>query len=138
MNDRPSLIELLQSVRQHLEDNITPLTRETNRKLYFQTLVAVNVLKISERELMLGEDHVRAEWARLDALTGEQPLPDTFNDQQNALVTRNRALCDAIRAGRYDDDPALFDHLMQTTIEKLTIANPKFLAALAEEDQAGA
>ena len=70
MYDRPNTSELIDAVRGHLEANVIPLARETNRRLYFQTLVAINVLKIVERELQMGQAHALAEWESLNAHIG--------------------------------------------------------------------
>jgi hypothetical protein len=135
MNDRPNISELLIAARQHIESQLVPLSKQTNPKLYFQTLVAVNVLRIVERELALGAGHARAEWQRLNELMSEQPLPASDADLYQALAERNAALCTQIRAGAHDAaSPALFAHLKACAIEQLAIANPKYLAALAQED----
>jgi hypothetical protein len=137
MYDRPTAEELLQAARLHLETAITPAVRADGR-LYFQTLVAANVLRIVERELALGEDHTRAEWARLDALSGERPpLPEQLPQIKTALARRNAELCAAIRAGAYDTPDRrhpLFDHLKATITEQLMVANPRLLEKLAIED----
>lgn len=139
MNDRPTISELLIAARQHFEAQVIPLTKQTNAKLYFQTLVAVNVLRIVERELALGAGHARAEWQRLNALLGEQPAPASDTALYQALAERNAALCADIRAGAHDDaSPALFAHLKACASEQLAIANPKYLATLAHEDAQGA
>lgn len=131
MNDRPTLTELLDAVRQHLEREIVPMTKATNHRLYFQTLVAVNVLKIAERELAHSAQHQRQEWERLNHLLGEtSPLPEATEAREIALSTRNHHLCEAIRRGEYDTSAELFAHLVQTTQEQLLIANPKYLASL--------
>ncbi len=134
MYDRPSAFELIEAARLHLEQQVLPVAKAANHKLYFQTLVAVNVMKIVERELTLSSTHGRAEWSRLNMLLGEQPLPPDSEALQLALKDRNAQLCAAIRAGAYDDNRALFSHLKATTIEQLEVANPKLLATLAAED----
>jgi hypothetical protein len=132
MNDRPDLRELLEAVRMHLESALVPLTKATNARLYFQTLVAVNVLRIAEREVSLSDAHAREEWARLNALLGEDaPPPAGTPALLTALQARNSALCDAIRAGDYDDDTRLLEHLKATVTAQLTVANPKYLASLS-------
>lgn len=135
MNDRPNISELLIAARQHIESQLVPLTKQTNAKLYFQTLVAVNVLRIVERELTLGAGHAHAEWQRLNDIMGEQPLPESDSALYQALAERNAALCADIRAGKYDTaHPSLFAHLKACANEQLAIANPKYLATLAQED----
>lgn len=135
MYDRPHASELLEAARHHLETQIVPLTKATNHKLYFQTLVAINVMKIVERELDQRSDHLQAEWERLNALFGEHPIPTSESDLSAQLAERNRALCQAIRAGELDHEAQLFSHLKQTSIEQLQVANPRFLATLAAEDE---
>lgn len=134
MYDRPTAPELLQAVRQHLETNLIPLARQTHFKLYFQTLVANNVLKIVEREIRLGEGHLRAEWSRLNMLLDSVPPPESVQALRAQLAERNAALCRAIRAGEWDDSDLLFEHLKSTARAQLEVANPRFLQMLRAED----
>lgn len=136
MYDRPTAAELIEAARMHLEEQVIPVAKAANHKLYFQTLVAINVMRIVERELALSSGHLRAEWSRLNMLLGDQPLPPDSEALQTGIAERSAQLCAAIRAGEYDDNRALFSHLKATTIEQLEVANPKFLAALAAEDVA--
>jgi hypothetical protein len=136
MYDRPTLNELIEAARGHLEAHVIPAIKG-DPKLYFQTLVAINVLRIAERELALGWDHLLAEWERLDVLTrDDQPNPTDMDSAVAGLAARNADLCAAIRAGAYDDSTrksALFTHLVANATAALEVANPKFLAALASE-----
>lgn len=128
MYDRPSIEELLAAVQVHLEENIVPLIKE-DRKRYFQTLVAVNLLKITRRELAQNDAHLEAEWQRLNSLMSlNEPYPVNIVEARTKLELRNRQLCLDIQTGQYDerrDD--LIRHLKATTIEQLQVANPKFL-----------
>lgn len=134
MNDRPTLEELIDAARMHLETNVIPAIKGDAR-LYFQTLVAINVLRVAERELTFGWSHLQAEWRRLDQLEGAaQPLPTSPAEAAAALRARNADLSARIRAGDYDEDStALFAHLRATVREALEIANPKFLHAVDAE-----
>lgn len=134
MYDRPTAQELLEAARQHIESALLPLAKSQSHKLYFQTLVALNVMKIVERETALRSAHLHAEWSRLNLLGDPQPLPESDEALEQALQTRNQALCAAIRAGDHDTDTALFEHLKATAREQLAVANPKFLQMLAAED----
>lgn len=134
MYDRPTAAELIEAARLHLEQQVIPAAKAVNHKLYFQTLVAANVLKIVERELSLDSTHLGAEWSRLNMLLGAAPIPASTDEMQTALAERNAALCAAIRAGNYDTDRALFEHLKATTIEQLEVANPRYLSVLQAED----
>lgn len=137
MYDRPTAEELIEAARMHLESAIIPVVRQ-DRRLYFQTLVAINVMRIVERELSLGPDHARTEWERLNDLEGTQtPIPDRLAEIKAALKARNTDLSAAIRAGEYDSESkrrALFDHLAASVVEQLQVANPRLLQKMAEED----
>ncbi len=128
MNDRPTLEELIEAARLHIETNVIPAVKGDAR-LYFQTLVAINVLRVAERELTHGWSHLQAEWRRLDHLEGEaQTIPASPTEAAEALRVRNAELCARIRAGEYDaESAALFAHLQANVREALEIANPKFL-----------
>jgi len=136
MYDRPTLEELLDAARLHLESAVIPAVRE-DRKLYFQTLVAINVLKIAERELQWGGEHIRAEWIRLNSIESRDVhLPSSDGEIRLALTERNAALCTQIRTGGYDDSSdVLLSHLKSTTIEQLQVTNPNYLKKLMLEDQ---
>ena len=135
MYDRPTLTELLIAARHHFEQKVVPVTKQTNRQLYFQTLVAINVLKIVEREYNIRPFHLRAEWTRLNMVIGKD-MPEISNDDdlEVAIQIANKKLCERIRAGEFDDDYALFEHLKARTIEQLEVANPKFMQAIHAED----
>jgi hypothetical protein len=134
MYDRPDLAELIEAAREHIETALLPLAKAQNRRVYFQTLVAVNVLRIAGREAEAGAAPTRDAWHRLNALLGSEPMPTDRDAWPAALRQRNERLCGMIRAGRFDGDPALYEHLVATTLDQLAIANPRFLADLAQED----
>jgi hypothetical protein len=137
MYDRPSAEELIDAARMHLEAAVIPAIR-ADRKLYFQTLVAINVLKIVQREMALGEGHVNAEWERLNEVEGvSRATPASPHELSEALADRNAALCADIRAGKYDADNSkslLFEHVKACAIAQLEVANPRLLQTMADED----
>jgi hypothetical protein len=139
MYDRPNTQELLDAARLHLEQNIIPAVK-TDARLYFQTLVAINVLKIVGRELAFAPRHAAAEWASLNALEAVDTAPPAdLASLQNALYERNQQLGTAIRAGDYDAGEKqliLFEHVKAVTIAQLEVANPKFLQTLRQEVEA--
>ncbi len=130
MQDRPTAIELIAAARQHLETEVIPSLPDPGVR--FRTRVAANVLAIVERELTLAPAQLAEELARLTALLEAERHALTFGDDLPAAVEREtRRLSERVRAGDYDDGPrrqALLDHLKQTAIEKLRIANPRYLA----------
>lgn len=137
MYDRPDLSELLDAVRMHLEHQIIPAVKPDPR-LYFHTLVAVNLLKIAERELQYRDAHLHAAWQRLNTLEDtDKAMPADAQDAIDALALRSDQLCTAIRAGEYDAEAkraALFEHLLQSTREQLEVASPRHLQIIQQED----
>lgn len=134
MYDQPTASDLLEAATQHFEQHIVPLAKATDRKLYFQTLVAVNVLKIVRRELAHQNSYSRAQWSQLNDILGEQALPPDADHLYLALEERTAHLCTLIRQGKFDDDETVFKFLMNSTIGQLDVANPKYLAMLQAED----
>ncbi len=135
MYDRPEIEELLEAVIGHLSHEVVP-TIKSNRKLYFQTLVANNLLKIVSRDLKHREQHQISEWTRLNNLQGQHVELPT-DSVRLALQERNKMLCLEIQNGTYDEPAtkqALFEHLVQSTQEQLIVANPNYLASLVEKD----
>src|SRR5438552_9460705 len=65
MQDRPTALELLAAVREFITRQVVPAL-EGGRQ--FHARVAANVLGIIERELLDGDEQLRAEWMRLQPL----------------------------------------------------------------------
>lgn len=137
MYDRPTLTELLSASIQHFEEKIKPVTKSINAQLYFQTLVAINVLRIAKQEYAMRPYHLRAEWTRLNMVIGKD-LESIENDDdlEVAIQSANIQLCQRIRNGEFDDDYAVFQHLIARTTEQLDVANPRFLQAIRLEKKA--
>ena len=80
--------------------------------MQFHTRVVATVLSTVERELAVGPAMAAAHAARLAALG----------------VASERDLADRIKAGEWStDDRALLDAVRQTVVDKLAVANPKYL-----------
>lgn len=89
MYDRPTLEEMIDAVRMHLETEVIPAVRD-NPKLYFRTLVATNLLKIAGREFTQSDEMKRREWLMLNAVEGkDMPLPESDQALHEGLVARN-------------------------------------------------
>lgn len=113
--DRPTAAELLSAVRTHLTDNVAPLL---DGQPAFHLRVATNALAIIERTLVSGDAMDQAELRRLETLIGAD----------GDLVGQNRRLEEKIRAGELDDQrEAVLAHLRQTALDKLRLANPRYL-----------
>lgn len=136
MFDRPTLTELLEAAAGHLSAQVLPAVR-SDPKLYFQTLVAVNVLTIVERELKQGTDALRRAWADLNTLDGDTaPCPEDPAAARTEFDRRVADLCARIRAGEHDGedhDSPLYHFLLAQTIRALEISNPRLLGAIASE-----
>src|SRR5262245_44467292 len=98
MQDRPTLTELIDAVRGFLERDVVTALEGTTK---FHARVAVNVLSIVARELEHEPTQLAAEWQRLDALLGAEPLPPA-PELRDAVRRRTDALCARIRAGEAD------------------------------------
>ena len=130
MQDRPTAGELTVAVAHFLNKEIAPIM--TDLRLRFRVLIAANLMSIVTRELDAGDAPIRAEWQRLVKLlertTGEAPA--NSEDLHGAVEALNRELCARIRAGDADTGPwraAVVAHVQATVIDKLRVANPRFL-----------
>lgn len=130
MQDRPHAQELVGAVARFLGDEVVPVVSDP--RLRFRVLIAANVLSIVARELAAGEEPLLAEWQRLVALLEHEAdtPPARSADLRDAVTRLNRELCTRIRAGDADTGAwraAVFDHVEHTVIEKLHVANPRYL-----------
>jgi hypothetical protein len=131
MQDRPTAQELIDAVAHFLGTELAPSLHDPRQK--FRTLVAANVLSIVARELKLGDELAQAEWHRLNALMGDDAPGEDLRAEIDVMT---RALCARIRAGQADEGEfhdAVFAHVEQTVMEKLQVANPKFLERVMKE-----
>lgn len=107
-HDLPSAPELLEAVREFLEDDVLGAT---SGRVRFHTRVAVNVLRMVERESLLGPAHAEAHKRRLRKLG----------------YASEHDLAAAIRRGDLDDRWAeVKASVWQTVRDKLAVANPTY------------
>lgn len=111
MSGHPSAADLVESVR----DFLAEVESSLSGRQAFHAKVAGNVLALVERELRQQPDVVEAE--ALSRLLGhEAPLADL-----------RAGVCAAMREGRLDaGTPGLLDALMQATLARVAVDNPKF------------
>src|SRR5262249_17829987 len=129
MQDRPAYNELLAAVQHFLETDVVPALEGPKK---FHARVAANILAIVQRELHSAHSQLRAEWDRLDTLLGPEAAPNDDPALRAQLRARTEELCERIRRGDADDPswgPTLIAHVRQTVIDKLAVANPKYLGA---------
>ena len=110
--NQPTPLDLLEAVREFMEKRVMPRVDEHTA---YHTKVAVNALKIVERELTLAPDLEAVEQERLGRLL----------NRSGDLDELNRELCRQIRERQLDwRNRGLLDPLPQTAMGKLTIDNP--------------
>jgi hypothetical protein len=114
MMDQPSMLELVDAVREFLEKRAMP---ELKGHTAFHARVAANALGIVSRELSLGPKSLNDERERLSGLLGIE----------GSLEELNRELCRRIRDGKLGPDtPALREHLTVSTQAKVAIDQPSY------------
>jgi len=115
MQDRPTAVELLEAIREFVEQDVMPAVEG---RVQFHSRVAINALGMLERELRLGPDLDAAERARLRALLGHDA----------DLATLTTELAGRIRKGSLDDrrdDVAAA--LRESVRAKLVVSNPNYV-----------
>lgn len=124
--DQPSAADLVEATHEFLFDKVAPELKGFNA---FQMRVALNVLKIVERELRLGPDAETRERAGLKALIGSD---------EGDVGELNKKLCAAIRSGEITaETDGLMDHLWQSTLDKVAIDQPKYARYAREAEARG-
>ena len=113
--DRPSINDLLLTVKQFLDDTGPKMEGEAK----YHAQVSSYLLGICERELRLGAAFDKEERTRLA----------TFLGKDGSLADLTTELCTRIRAGDYDTrwDETL-DLVLKDTIDKVRIVRPGVLA----------
>ncbi len=120
LQDPPAVEDLLQAVREYLQEEVLP-SADVNQRVH--VLMAMNVVGVVERELVLGpkleQEHVKA---------------------LNTLGVNSEAeLAQAIKSGALDAKrDEVLKVLRQTTIAKLTVASPAFLERTRKEAELAA
>ncbi len=108
-HDVPTAAELLVAVREWVEGDARGAT---TGRVQFHTRVVANVTAMVERELEAGPAMASAHGARLADLG----------------VSSEADLAERIRAGEWSvDDRTLMDAVRATVVDKLAVANPKYL-----------
>jgi hypothetical protein len=109
LHDRPTLAELVEAVREWVDEDVRS---GTEGRLSFHARVATNALRIVEREVALEPDLTLAHVARLRELG----------------CTDDRELAARIRAGDLDGRTAEVRSLVAASVhDKLLVANPGWL-----------
>ena len=115
MQDRPTAAELLEAIREFLEQDVMPAVEG---RVQFHSRVAINALGMLEREVRLAPDLDAGERARLGALVGHDADVRTLTAE---LATR-------VRDGSLDDRrDEVIGAVRESVRAKLLVANPEYL-----------
>lgn len=112
--NRPTLNEMLESVREWLSEELLPELSDPAQR--YKARIAANVLAIAGREVAQGD--------ALDQL--EQQLLSEFIDAQGNARQLSSGLCENIRQRQNAGDPQLLDALERIAMAKLAIDNPRY------------
>ena len=131
MQDRPTTVELLEAVREFLERDVLPSL--TVHGVRYRMLIALNVLRIVEREVPGREARLRDELAALADLFDRprEPPPADAALLERRVQEANQELCERIRTGAADAGPwraRVLAHVGTMVDEKLGINVPQRLA----------
>lgn len=118
LHGRPTALELVAAVRAHLRDTVGP---ELSGAAAFQTKVAANALAIVARELGAGPAPAAEATDRLAALG----------------VADERALAAGLRDRSVDPDDEVLAVVRALVVERLRVANPRWLQGADRADEDG-
>lgn len=108
-HDAPTAAQLVEAVREFLENDVLAATEG---RVQFHTRVAVNALKMVQRELE----------------SGPAPAEDHAGRLARLGVADEAALSAAIRSGELDERYDEVKELVWATVrDKLAVANPRYL-----------
>lgn len=130
MQDRPNVVELLETLGNYLEGELMPAL---DGPLAYRTRVAANLVRILEREHALGPVSLRREHALLCGLLDIDPHASRSNSLEEAVIELNRKVGAAIDAGRIEHARA-WPALMEIARAKLSIIRPGYDAFDAQAE----
>lgn len=125
MQDKPAAEELLEALAQFLDTEVVPAFEGRRR---FHAIVAANVARIVAREIRLGPEQTKREYAALCDLLGKSPAHPAPTEATVAEL--NAELCARIDNGAADHGDyrrRVIDFLRTVVAAKLAIDNPKML-----------
>lgn len=116
MHDQPSVSELVQAVKNFIDETAGP---NLSGHAAFHARVASNALATVLRDLQRRPADEAAETARLTELLNAAPDAD--------LTTLNQTLSDRIKSGEFTlNSPGLLAHLKATAMAQVEIDQPRY------------
>lgn len=113
--NRPNVSELVESVREMMENLLQH--KLVDKSQVYHTRVALNILKLVERELAQSASFSQLERESLQRLLGKEGGLPELNDE---LVAR-------INQGEFDrEHTELMAHFLRTVTAKIAIDNPEY------------
>lgn len=113
LSNKPTAADLVQAVRQHLEEKILPKLQGSD---VFYLRIALNALGIVERELREGPALAEADRQELLALLGSTNTTDA-----------DQVLLEKLKSGELDvNSTGLLDYLTTRTQRRLSVDNPRY------------
>lgn len=111
--NKPTAADLIQAVRQHLEEKVQPKLQGTD---VFYLRIALNALSMVERELREGPALAEADRKELLALLGS----GSDSDAEALLMEK-------LKSGELDvNSEGLLDYLVARTQRRLSVDNPRY------------
>lgn len=111
--NKPTAADLIQAVRQHLEEKVQPKLQGSD---VFYLRIALNALSMVERELREGPALAEADRKELLVLLGS----GSDSDAENLLMEK-------LKNGELDaNSSGLLDYLLARTQRRLSVDNPRY------------
>jgi hypothetical protein len=119
--DKPDIKEILVTVKQLLE-SIANKSKGGDR---YDALCGAFLLGVVDRELDFGERQDESQRVELQALLA----------RKGSLSDLYQQFCQQVRRGELDEQwPATFDFAFKQVIDKVSVTNPDYLAAMHRSD----
>ncbi|MDQ8038108.1 MAG: DUF6285 domain-containing protein [Pedobacter sp.] len=114
LTNKPTASDLIQAVRQHLEEKVQPKLQGSD---VFYLRIALNALSMVERELREGPALAEANRKELLALLGSG----------SADADAETLLMEKLKSGELDvNSSGLLDYLIARTQRRLSVDNPRY------------
>jgi len=119
--DKPDIKEILVTVKELLES----IANKSKGGERYDALCGAFLLGVADRELDFGERQDESQNGELQQLLG----------REGSLRDLYQQFCQQVRGGDLDEQwPAAFDFAFKQVIDKVSVTNPHYLAAMHRSD----